>query len=310
MVSSASGQSSGGPVADVTASALYVGSVRHRRHRPAANAFRYRTYHALIDLDDLPRLDRQVRGFGYRRPAVVGYHDVDHFGSKDLPSREKLRRWLAIQGVGLPAGPVRVLTNLRILGHVFNPVSWWFCHHPDGSLALVVAEVNNTFGESYPYLLDDLRVGSGGRVHARADKAFHVSPFMEIEGLSYDFTFVVQPQRITVQMDVHDGEGRRFDATQDGHRRPLTGRELARTLLTHPLMTLRTVLLIHLQAVRLWRKRVPFVPRPPAPDNAYGQLDGPAPRLTARAPNRTPAVAERTGDTRPTRSRSLRKLAS
>jgi len=255
-------------VADVTTSALLVGTVRHRRHRPAANAFRYRTYHALIDLDDLPRLDREVRGFGYRRPGAVAYHDVDHFGPRDLPSREKLRRWLATQDTALPAGPVRVLTNLRILGHVFNPVSWWFCHHPDGTLGLIVAEVNNTFGESYPYLLDDLRIGRAGRVHARADKAFHVSPFMDIEGLSYDFTFVLQPDRITVQMDVRDSEGRLFDATQDGRHRPLTARQLRRTLLTHPLMTLRTVLLIHLQAVRLWRKRVPFVPKPPAPDRS------------------------------------------
>jgi uncharacterized protein len=310
VVSSASGESSGDPVAGVTASALYVGSVRHRRHRPATNAFRYRTYHALVDLDDLPQLDRQVRGFGYRRAAVVGYHDVDHFGPTDLPSREKLRRWLATQDTVLPAGPVRVLTNLRTLGHVFNPVSWWFCHHTDGSLALVVAEVNNTFGESYPYLLDDLRVGPGGRVQARADKAFHVSPFMEIPGLSYDFTFVLQPDRITVQMDVSDGDGRLFDATQDGHHRPLTGRQLGRTLVTHPLMTLRTVLLIHLQAVRLWAKRVPFVAKPPAPDNAYGQLAGPAPRAASSPPNRTRVVDERTGDSPPTRPRARRKLAS
>ena len=294
----------------MTASALYVGSVRHRRHRPTDNAFRYRTYHALIDLDELPRLDRQVRGFGYRRPAVVGYHDVDHFGPRDLPSREKLRRWLATRDTVLPAGPVRVLTNLRTLGHVFNPVSWWFCHHPDGSLAMIVAEVNNTFGESYPYLLDDLRIGQGGRVHARADKAFHVSPFMEIPGLSYDFTFVVQPDRITVQMDVHDADGRLFDATQDGHHRPLTARQLGRTLATHPMMTLRTVLLIHLQAVKLWCRRVPFVSKPPAPDNGYSRLDDPAPRQGTRSPNRTPGEDERTGDTSTTRSRTLGRLAS
>jgi uncharacterized protein len=310
VVSSASGQPPGGPVAGVTTSALYVGTVRHRRHRPAGNAFRYRTYHALIDLDELPRLDRQVRGFGYRRAGVVGYHDSDHFGRRDLPSREKLRRWLATQGAELPTGPVRVLTNLRTFGHIFNPVSWWFCHHQDGTLALIVAEVNNTFGESFPYLLDDLEVGQGGRVHARADKAFHVSPFMEIDGLSYDFTFVIQPDRITVQMDVRDAEGRLFDATQDGYRRALTAGELTRTLLTHPLMTLRTVMLIHLQALRLWRRRVPFVPKPPPPDNAYDRLDRPAPRVTAQTPNRTSSVVERAGHTAPIRSHVPRRLAS
>lgn len=264
MVCGAGGQPSGDPVATLmpSGSALAVGSVRHRRYQPRDHAFRYRTYHALIDLDDLPRLDREVVGFGYRRAAVTSWHDVDHFGPQDLPSREKLRRWLEAQGAELPRGPIRVLTNLRVLGHVFNPVSWWFCHAPDGRLEVVVAEVNNTFGDAHAYLLNDLRHGHGGVVTARTDKALHVSPFLGIEGLSYAFTFVIAAARITVRMEVRGPDGLLLDATQDGRLRPLTSSRLARTLLTHPLMTLRTVAQIHLQALRLWVKRVPFVPRP------------------------------------------------
>jgi DUF1365 family protein len=275
-----------------SSSALYVGSIRHRRHRPQPNAFRYRTYYALIDLDELPRLDRELPGFGYRRAAVTSFHDIDHFGPLDLPSREKLRRWLAARDVVLSGGPVRVLTNLRILGHVFNPVSWWFCHRPDGSLATVVAEVNNTFGESYAYLLDDLQQGPGGVVRARATKGFHVSPFMETDGLLYNFTFVLTADRITIQMDVADADGRLFDATQDGHRRVLSGRLLARTLLTHPLMTLRTVALIHLQALRLWSRRVPFVRKPPPPDNGFSAIRHPAPGPAQQAER--PSASPRT----------------
>lgn len=253
-----------GPASDRRgrASALMVGSVQHRRHRPRAHAFRFRTYHALLDVDELDQLDLEVVGFGYRRAALTSFHDVDHFGPRDVPVREKLQRWLADRGTELPAGQLLVLTNLRVLGHVFNPVSWWFCHGPEGDLQLIVAEVNNTFGDAHNYVLDDLEQRHGV-VRARAPKVFHVSPFLPIEGLEYGFTFVLRADRITVKMDVDDREGRLLDATQDGRRRELSA--LPRTLVTHPLMTLRTVAAIHVHALRLWLKRVPFFRRPAPP---------------------------------------------
>jgi uncharacterized protein len=255
------------------ASALYVGSVRHRRRRPTSRAFRYRTYHVLLDLDELEVLDRQVRGFGYGRRAVTSFRDTDHFGTQDRPVRDKLAGWLASQGVELPAGPVRVLTNLRVLGHVFNPVSWWYCHHEGGELAFVVAEVHNTFGEAHAYLLDDLRPGAGDTLEARADKVFHVSPFLPIEGLTYRFTLVPPGQRVLAHIDVHDDLGAVLDATQTGRRVPLTTGSLAKALLTHPLITLHTVVRIHLQALRLWARRTPFHRKPPPPAGGLTALD-------------------------------------
>ena len=258
-------------VADVSrerASALYVGWTRHRRTRTVERSFRYRTFHALIDLDELDALAGEVRGFGYRRPALTRFRDRDHLGAGDTPVKAKLARWLASQGVALPGGPVRVLTNLRVLGHVFDPVSWWFCHHPDGSLAVVVAEVNNTFGESYWYLLDDLEHGPQGLVRARARKRFHVSPFLPVEGLDYHFSFVLRDERIVAHIEVQEDGARIFDATQTGRRRALTSSGLRRTLLANPLLPLRTVALIHLQAVRLAARRVRFHRKPTPPDGA------------------------------------------
>ena len=247
------------------ASGLYVGWTRHRRVRTVERSFRYRTFHALLDLDELDALEAEVVGFGYRRPALTRFRDRDHLGAGDTPVRAKLARWLATQGVTLPDGPVRVLTNLRMLGHVFDPVSWWFCHHPDGSLALVVAEVNNTFGESYWYLLDELEHGPGGVVQARASKRFHVSPFLPIAGLEYRFTFVLRADRVVAHIDVEEVGERVFDATQTGTRRPFTTRGLLATLATNPLLPLRTVALIHLQALRLFVRRVRFHRKPPPP---------------------------------------------
>jgi uncharacterized protein len=267
-------------------SALYVGTVRHRRRRPAVHAFRYRTYHLLIDVDELSALDRGVRGLTYNRRGLTSFHDRDHLGPLDLPVREKLRRWLAGEGVVLPDGPVRVLTNLRVLGHVFNPVSWWFCHEQDGSLAFVVAEVNNTFGESHLYLLDELEVGRDGLVRASARKAFHVSPFLPIDGLTYRFTFQPAADRFLAHMDVEDADGKLFDATQAGRRQPLTSRTLAQALVRHPLTTLWTVVAIHRQALSLWRKRVPFFRKPEPPDDGLARVltSVPAPSQHAAGP--------------------------
>ncbi len=252
-------------VTGTRASGLYVGWTRHRRRVTVDRSFRYRTFHALLDLDELPRLEREVRGFAYRRPAPVRFRDRDHLGAGDTPVKAKLSRWLAGHGVALPDGPVRVLANLRVLGHVFDPVSWWFCHRTDGSLALVVAEVRNTFGESYWYLLDELEDHGNGVVRAHADKRFHVSPFLPITGLEYRFTFVLRPDRILAHIDVLDDGEVVFDATQTGSRRPFTTAALARTLLANPFLPLRTVALIHLQAVRLFVRRVRFHRKPDPP---------------------------------------------
>jgi uncharacterized protein len=259
-------------VVSVRRSALYVGSVAHRRHRPRPNTFRYGLYWTLIDLDELPALDREVRGFGYRRRAVTSFHDTDHFGPADVPVRRKLARLLADRGVDLPAGRVEVLTSLRVLGHVFNPVSWWFCHDEDDQLALIVAEVNNTFGDAHAYLLDDLERRPDGTIHATAPKVFHVSPFLPIDGLVYGFVFRPPGERMQVGMSVRevaraagDTDDRRvLDATQEGRRVPLSSTSLARVLVRFPLVTLRTIYLIHRQAIRLWRLRTPFHRRPPA----------------------------------------------
>ena len=126
-------------------SALYVGTVMHARRSPHDHVFRYPVYMALLDLAELPSLDRRLRLFGWNRRAVTSFYDRDHIDIHAL---------LAQHGVDIgDGGSIQVLTNLRVLGYVFNPVSFWWCRRTDGSLACVVAEVNNTFGERHPYVL-------------------------------------------------------------------------------------------------------------------------------------------------------------
>lgn len=274
------------------ASAIYVGRLRHRRFRPTTHAFTYGVYHALIDLDELEELDREVTGFGYNHPALTTFHDRDHLGDDDLPVRVKLERWLSAQGVALPPGPVRLLTNLRVLGHVFNPVSWFLCHDVDGRLELIVAEVNNTFGESYAYVLDDLVWTGDHTVRAGRQKAFHVSPFMDIPGHRYRFTIRSPGDRVAIHMQVDD-EGLLFDATLAERRRPFDTPTLAWALLRYPLTPLVTVARIHWQALRLWTKRVPFFRKPAPPDQGLGATRTPSGSERDPVPPRHPDLQER-----------------
>ena len=253
----------------MTASTLYLGRVRHRRYGRPEHGFAYRVWHALLDLDELPELDRRLRFFSHNRFNLTGFDDRDHMGPSPAPVRAKLDRWLDRQGVDTDFGSVELLTHLRVLGGVFNPVSFFFCRDRDGGLRHVVAEVNNTFGESCCYLLG----GSGGVVGDEADKVFHVSPFQPLTG-RYRFRVTPPGARLTVHIDLlRDGE-RVFDTTLGAERRELSSRSLAATVLHHPHTGLRTLALIHYQALRLWLKKAPFHRKPEPPPEAWRTRHG------------------------------------
>lgn len=236
-------------------SALYTGTVMHARRAPRDNVFSYPVYMALLDLDELPRLDRTLRLFGWNRRAVTSFFDADHID---------IRALLAENAIELRGrGSIQVLTNLRVLGHVFNPVSFWWCRHDDGTVACIVAEVNNTFGERHPYVL---LPGEGsnvrGRVVFETDKRLHVSPFMPMDQ-AYTWWFSDPEERLSVRMDVHESGSPDFHATLTARRVPLTSATLRAALVRYPLMPARVLGLIHWQAFRLWVKRAPFYRKPP-----------------------------------------------
>ena len=210
---------------------------------------------ALIDLDELPTLDRRLRLFGWNRRAVTSFHDADHVDIHAI---------LIEHGVELGEGSsIQVLTNLRVLGYVFNPVSFWWCRRGDGSLACIVAEVSNTFGERLPYvLLPAAGSEARGRSVFETDKLLHVSPFMPMDQ-AYTWWLSDPGEKLSVRMDVHEDGSRDFNATLTARRLPLTEASLRSVLVRYPLMPARVLGLIHLQAVRLWLKRAPFYRKPP-----------------------------------------------
>lgn len=235
-------------------SALYVGTVMHARRSPHDHVFRHPVYMALLDLDELPMLDRRLPLFGWNRRAVTSFYDADHIDISAI---------LATHGIELgEGGSIRVLTNLRVLGYVFNPVSFWWCHRADESLACIVAEVSNTFGEKLPYVLLPVAEGeAGGRSVFETDKRLHVSPFMPMDQ-SYTWWFSEPGPKLSVRMDVHEAGSHDFHATLTARRVPLTARSLRFALIHYPLMPLRVIGLIHWQALRLWLKRTRVYRKP------------------------------------------------
>jgi len=248
-------------------SALYEGWVRHRRRGEVDNAFTYRMWHVLLDLDEIPALARSIPFFGFNRFNLVGFDDRDHMGPSPRPVRDKLAEWFRARGAELPPGRVLLLTGLRHLGWSFDPVSFYYCYDDRDVLAWVVAEVNNTFGETYCYLLRAPE-SNAAVVHDETEKSFHVSPFQPMAG-SYRFRVTPPGDRLNVHIDVVRHGEAVFDATLSEERRPLKARSLLSTILRHPHQTAMTLFLIHYQAVRLWLKRAPFFSKPAPPAGAW-----------------------------------------
>ena len=244
-------------------SALYRGTVQHTRLRPFHHDFTYRVYYGLFDVDELDVLDRDRRWFSVDRFNLHGFHRKDH-GPADGSS---LRAWaedvVADAGVDLEGGPIRILAYPRVLGYVFDPISIWYCHGPDGQLRAVLHEVRNTFGDRHTYVAPIERVGT----RHSTDKRLHVSPFNDLDQ-RYDFTVREPGERLTFAIAQHDAEGLMFRAGMSLTRMPFTDRNLLKLFLTHPLLTLKVIGGIHWQAVRIWLKGGKYVPRPdPGPAN-------------------------------------------
>jgi DUF1365 family protein len=238
----------------VIGSSLCVGSLMHHRVAAPEHRFTYGLYMLLLDLDELPSLDRRLRLFGHNRARPVAFRDADYLGDSAVPLREKVAAFLRSRGIEPPDGRILLLTHPRIFGHAFNPVSFFYCYDRADRLRARVAEVSNTFGDRHAYADRD-PVWSDKKV-------MHVSPFFATAG-SYLWQLPA-PTRDRVRADVglrRDGHVL-LQASLTLRPEPLTDRALAWALVRYPFITLKVVAAIHWEALRLWRKGAPVFPNP------------------------------------------------
>ena len=250
----------------MTGSALYSGIVVHRRFGPKPHALRYRMFMALLDLDGLDALDRSLKLFSRNRFNLFSFRDSDHLpkGSpRDASLRAMVEARLAEAGLAPDGGPIRLLSLPRILGYAFNPLSVYFCHRADGALAAILYEVNNTFGQRHTYVIP-VEAEAGATIHQRCDKAFYVSPFLDMD-MTYDFQVVPPAERIAVVVDGSKEGARVITASFAGDYRPFSDAVLLRAFLGHPLLSVAVVAGIHWEALKLWLKGVGLRVRPAPP---------------------------------------------
>ena len=249
-------------------SGLYTGLVAHQRLRPKPHRLAYRVFSLFVDLDELDKLDRDLRFLGINKPGLLSFHEKDHGDGGDL------RAWIAgqLDKAGISAdGPVRMLTYPRMFGYVFNPLTVYFCHDRDSTLKAVLYEVSNTFGGRHAYVLP---AGEGDTVRHACNKDMYVSPFMPME-CRYNFVIRRPGDSVQVLINEDDAEGRLLVASFTGKRQELTDKTILGALARHPLMTFKIMAGIHYEALKIFLKGVPYVPRSPGDD---GNVSGSGPR--------------------------------
>jgi DUF1365 family protein len=262
------------------------GQVRHVRLRPARHAFDYSAYFLMLPMRHLQALARSDSKndksnqtvLPINRAGLLSFFDTDH-GDGRQPENGGALAWieelLVSENIHDAKGVIWLQTFPRVLGYTFKPVSFWYCHRSDNTLAAILAEVHNTFGERHCYLLPEPKFGHT----EHANKIFHVSPFCDVKG-QYEFrfmrTFQADADRVVARVDHGDDNGPLIQTSISGVLLPATREEIRRTFWRYPLFTFAVMLRIHWQALLLWLKRVPFLTKPEPPAQLVSRgLDSP-----------------------------------
>ncbi len=262
------------------------GQVRHVRLRPARHAFDYSAYFLMLPMRRLQALARSDSKndksnqtvLSINRAGLLSFFDTDH-GDGRQPENGGALAWieelLVSENIHDAKGEIWLQTFPRVLGYTFKPVSFWYCHRSDNTLAAILAEVHNTFGERHCYLLPEPKFGHT----EHANKIFHVSPFCDVKG-QYEFrfmrTFQADADRVVARVDHGDDNGPLIQTSISGVLLPATREEIRRTFWRYPLFTFAVMLRIHWQALLLWLKRVPFLTKPEPPAQLVSRgLDSP-----------------------------------
>ena len=245
-------------------SCLYFGDIRHRRFHPRPHDFTYRLFMVYLDLDEIETVFRGRWFWSSRGPNLAWFRRQDYLGEDHSPLRETVSHRIIEAGGPRPQGPIRMLTHLRYLGYGFNPVSFYYCFTPDGkAVESILAEITNTpWDERKAYVLTPAMDEAHAGMHRyQFPKSFHVSPFLPMD-LDYDWRFSTPAETLNVHMRLDRENHKVFDATLRLKAEPMTSWPMARALLGYPLMTLKVIGGIYLEALKLKLKQIPVFDHP------------------------------------------------
>ena len=237
-------------------SCIYNGAVIHKRFKPKEHFFKYKVFSLLIDLSELNELDKKISFFSINKFNLISFYEKDH-GERDGSS---ITNWvkhnLKSKNINSENIKIKLLCYPRILGYVFNPLSVFFVYDENEKLISILYEVKNTFGEQHTYIF---RVDDNKKLYQHnCSKKFHVSPFIEMN-CKYFFKLLKPGEKISVIIDQYQTNEKILYASQDGKRTDLNSKELIKSYLKHPLMTIKIISAIHFEAFKLWAKGIKFI---------------------------------------------------
>lgn len=237
-------------------SCLYECKVMHHRLKPISNRFVYTIFMFYLDLDEVDNAAASSRLMSRNRFNVFNFRDDDHAKLSGSNVKENIVTFLRSKGIRDKIGKIFLLTHLRTFGHVFNPVSFYFCFDEMGEPLCAVPEVGNTFNEQKLFKLGR-ETFERGSFRSKAEKYFYVSPFIDLD-TTFDFDLRIPGQSLHIRIDDYKDGERFFLSSLTGERKPLTDLNLLKYILRIPFVTLKVLGLIHLQAALLYAKKLPY----------------------------------------------------
>jgi DUF1365 family protein len=245
-------------------SCIYKGELYHHRYLPRENKFTYSVFFMFLDLEELEHVFNGRWLWSVGRANVANFKRADYLGPADIPLDQAVRDRVKQEVGELPAGPIRMLTHLRYYGHCFNPVSFYYCYDAaDTRVEYIVAEITNTpWRERHSYVLNmKQKRDMGSDKHFQFAKAFHVSPFMDMDFL-YDWLFEEPGESLHIHMTNFKEDKKFFEAVLTMQRQEISGAALAWVLIRFPAMTIKVLSMIYWQAFHLWLKKTPYYDHP------------------------------------------------
>ncbi len=245
-------------------SAIYSGVLMHNRIRPKKHRFSYRVASWLVDLDELGELDKNHRWFSRNRFNLFSFYDEDYGDRTKTPLKKQIQQRLHKEGISSP-DKILLLCYPRVFGYVFNPLSVYYCFH-SGYVSAMVYEVSNTFGERHFYVVPQTKTEGAKPVQRHlAVKKMHVSPFFPME-CYYQFKTRIPYQKTYLAICLNDRKGKLFSAVFSGEKKEISDRQLMQLAFQLPLQTIKVIIAIHWEALRLWLKGIKVFSHSPLPE--------------------------------------------
>ena len=247
---------------------IYRGTVFHKRFKPKLHELSYKVFSVLFDLDELDTLDRENRYFSYNKRNLISFWNKDYGYGDGRPLRPYVEDLIKKGAFTFNAEHIRLLCYPRVFGYVFNPLSVYYCYDENERLGIIIYEVSNTFKQRHSYVIEvdqgtEESQSNPAYIKQSCQKEFYVSPFMEMDQ-SYHFDMMAPADAIDIQITQKDRQGIILKAFFKGECCAFDDQHIKKLLLTYPLMTLKVVMAIHWEALKLWKKGIRLVKRPQA----------------------------------------------